>query len=45
MVEERGATATNLKMMPRQHNGGPTTRRDVGAKEIVDERNMQTMVG
>ena len=45
MVEERGATATNPKMMPRQHNGDPTTRRDVGAKEIVDERNMQTMVG
>ena len=40
-----GATATNPKMMPRQHNGDPTTRRDVGAKETVDERNMQTMVG
>ena len=30
---ENGATATYPKMMPRQHNGGPTTRGDIGAKE------------
>ena len=36
-----GATATNPKMMPRQHISDPTTHRDVGAKEIVGERVMQ----
>ena len=28
-------------MVPRQHFDDPTTRRDVGAKETVGERNMQ----
>ena len=42
---KRGATTTTTKMVPRQHSGDLTTRRDVGAKESVDVRNMQKMVG
>ena len=45
MAEGKGCHDGETEMVPGQHNGDPTTRRDVGAKEIVDERNMQTMVG
>ena len=43
--KELGATATKTEMMPWQHSGDPTTRRDVGAKESVDVRNMKKMMG
>ena len=33
---KKGATATTMEMVPRQHSDDPTTRRDVGAKESVD---------
>ena len=40
-----GATEMTTEMVPRQHSDDPTTRRDVGAKESVDVRNMIEMVG
>ena len=42
---ERGATATITKMVPRQHSDDPTTHWDTSAKESVDVRYMQKKVG